>query len=397
MMGREELADFKRKHLEMEREIGEIGTGQFSSIIRLAMALNELMEGIEEVQEQEKKLRDPHVNERIRIMKKGIKLGKNVKYFEDNVVIEFSQGNIQEKTGKKFVEVTKAIRKSKMPVARKDFGHFQEMLDLHKAYEESMEKMKNEERALRKEMHQTESMLAGFAWLEQQSVDPEKVRRCQEWQESTAKLETLRQEYFTSLSLVPASELLGNEVLAESQFNEPWQKEKIKEIQEFFSKYPELGKYTASQICGLLSASEKKLSHLCPETSKFRGSIGENKQIFEALHSLGRTSFLEANPEDGATMDFYAKNIPGAGPLVEKLVELAPKKQECGAECQKQKEIDEKKKDLEGTSKEKLEAHLEETKSLLELLSAGPDALQPEKEEEKGESLFSRVASFFRK
>lgn len=396
MMGREEIADFKKKHFAMENEIGEIGTKQFPSIVKLAGMLKDLMDGIEGIQEKEKKLHDPHVSERIRIMKKGIKLAKNVKYFEDNVVIEFSQGNIQEKTGKKFVEITKLIKKNQMPMARKDFGHFQKMLDLHKAYEESREKMRTEEKILRKELHQAESTLAGIAWLEQQKIDLEKLRKYQEWQESALKLEKFRQDYLISLSARPAAELLENEFLAGSQFPSQSQKEKIRVIQEFFSRYPELKKYTAAQICGLFSASEKKLSHVCPETSRFRNSIVENKQIFETLHSLSRTDLLAINPDDSATMEFYSKNVPGAESPVAKLREIAPKKQECEAECQKQKKMDEKRKELEGVSREKLEAHLEETQFCIELLDSAPEGPQPEEKEEKKESLFSKVASFFR-
>lgn len=169
------------------------------------------------------------------------------------------------------------------------------------------------------------------------------------------------------------------------------------EINSFFSEYPEIGKHTPSQICELISASEKKLSYACPETSKFRKAIGENKQVFETLHSLGRTGFLEPNPQDESAMGVYSSEVPGAKSHVERLRLLAPHQKDFEAEFQKRKEADEKRKELEGHTREKLEASLSEAKSLLGLLHSEKDALPGKKQAKKEGSLFSMVASFFKK
>jgi len=380
-MNQEEIVKSKAHHYELEQRIEKIGKEQFPSVIRLSEALKELIEGIETIQEKEKTLHDPHVNVRIKMMKKGIKLGKNIKYFEDNIVLEFDQGNIPEETGKKFVAITKLIRKNKMWAAKQQFEYFQGLIDLSREYAKSSEALENEEKLLLKEQHNTQKLMQDFLWLEKQSVDEDKVRKYEQWGQIIKKLETLRRTYITSLSSKASRELLGDAYLSGDQFSEDGGK--IKEIQAFFAEYPELGKYTAAQICALFGASEKKLSHVCAETSKFRASIAENKQIFEKLHALDRTSFLSITSGDAPTMEFYSNNIPGAAEAVEQLKTLSSQNQENEAEYQKHKEIEKKKQELSGYSKEQLEAQLQEINSSIKLLHSNPETAAPSEKREK--------------
>ncbi|MFP3950172.1 MAG: hypothetical protein ACLFUZ_03730 [Candidatus Micrarchaeia archaeon] len=393
MVSREEIAEFRKKHFEMERRIDEIGRGQFPTVIRLSEALKDILDGIDTVKQKEQAMHDPHINKRIKLAKRGIKLGKSLKYFEDNIVLEFDKGNLTKETGRRFAEITKHLRKNREWAAKKEFDYFEELMALHQQHRESREKIQSARKELERDRHKAKNLLKILSWVEKQEVDKEKAGKHLQWQESISKLRELRHEHLVELSTKPVGELLENEKLVADQFS--GQEEQLEEIRGFFSEYPELGEYKAAEICKLFSASEKKLSHICPETSRFRNSIAKNRKIFETLHSLGSTSYLEPDPENEATMEFYSKNIAGAEGPVKKLRFLAPGRKQYEAAYRKQKKLEEKKKELEGQSREKLEAKLEELNACTELLNAPPEEPRQEKEE-KQESLISKISSFFK-
>ena len=393
MVSREEISELRQKHFEMERRIAETGTEQFPTIIRLSEALKDILDGIDTVKQKEQAMNDPHINKRIKLAKKGIKLGKSLKYFEDNIVLEFDQGNLTEETGRRFAEITKHLKKNREWAAKKEFAYFEELMALSQQHQESGERMENARKELEKARHRAEGLLETLSWLEKQEVDLEKAGKHLQWQESISRLRELRHEHLVGLSTKPAKELLADEKLVSGQF--PGKEAQLEEIRKFFSEYPELGKYKAAEICKLFSASEKKLSHICPETSRFRNSIAKNRRIFETLHSLESTSYLEPDPENEAILEFYSKNIAGAEEPVKKLRLLAPGRKQNEAAYRKQEKIEEKKKELEGESREMLREKLEEINACTELLNSPPEE-PPQEKEEVQESLLSKISSFFK-
>jgi hypothetical protein len=208
--------------------------------------------------------------------------------------------------------------------------------------------------------------------------------------DNLGKLEKIRAEYLSSLTSEPITALLRDADSMRDYLPGFPGKEKIDEIEGFFSDYPELGKYKAGQICEMFSFSEKRISHLCPETTRFKKIIIGNKKLFETLSALERSSFLAADDGNEKALDFFAEKVEGAKDVVAQIRLLRKGKLSCRDEYEKKKNYEERKKELSKYSKASLEKELEETKSLLELLHSAPE----EKEESKG--LLSTISSFFK-
>ena len=137
MMNKEKISEFKKIHYSLEKRIEK--TQHNSALIQLSEVLKELMESIESTHEKEKNLKNPDISTKIKIVKKGVRLSKKLEYFEGDVVKEFENGNISEGIGKKFISITTLIKDNKMTVAKKEFEHFQKLVDLSKEYDLGIE------------------------------------------------------------------------------------------------------------------------------------------------------------------------------------------------------------------------------------------------------------------
>jgi hypothetical protein len=161
-------------------------------------------------------------------------------------------------------------------------------------------------------------------------------------------------------------------------------------LRKFFSDYPALGGYGTDQLCELFGYSEKKLSHICPETTRFKRIVMGNKGFFEALRYSKGTDVLLPTDEDERILDFYEEHVDGAKEAVGQIRALGKERDSCKEEYEKSRLIEEKKRELSDYSEEGLEAEIKETESLLELLHSKQE---PAKEEKGG--FFSRLRSFF--
>jgi len=247
-------------------------------------------------------------------------------------------------------------------------------------------------KTLEKEKLRIKNLLTEMSELEKETVDAEKVRNHEEFSESLKKLEGIRRNYLNSLVSKPVLELLDNLERHPMKDNFHSSPEKEAELKKFFLDYPDFGKYDAKQLCEISEYSEKKLSHICPETSRFRKLVLGNREFFNSINTLEQTSFLEVNENNENAMGFYAKNLDAKN-IVEKILLLKKDKHSYREEYERDRKIKERKKELEKYSRKELEKELNDIESLIGLLHS--DSIPESKEEHAGESLFSRIKSFF--
>ncbi len=389
MMSKEDISEFKRAHHVLEKRIDEIDRNQLSAIVKLSEQLKEILDDIEAVLERDKSLWNPDISTKIKLAKRGAKVGKRLKYFEDDIIKEFDKGNLSKENGRKFSSITKQIKAKKLPLAKKEFEDLWKIVELSKTYELSKDEFESKGNMLEKEKFRVKSVLAEISRLERQTFDSEKVRKYNELLKNLENLEKIRVAYLFSLTSDPITELLGNiDNLGDHIYMFP-EKENIADILNFFSEYPALGKYNASQICEMFTFSEKKISHICPETSRFKKIILANRNLFETLNGLELTNFLAVDDENEKVLDFFAEKIEGARSVVERIMVLRKEKLSCKDEYERKKEVEGRKNELSKYSKDDLEKELKEIELLLEFLYSAP-----EEKEENG--LFSKISSFFK-
>ncbi|MCX6776989.1 MAG: hypothetical protein NTY73_03420 [Candidatus Micrarchaeota archaeon] len=370
MLSAEEILELKREHHSLEKRMEKIEKNQLSAIVRLSERLKELMADIESIREKGKNMWNPDLNTRIKLSKKGVKVYKELNYFVIEVASEFEKGNIPEDAGKRFMSVAKLIRDNRMEPAKKEFEYFGEIIELSKRYEKTEEEMKERDRILKREQARIEAILAEMSELERETVDLGKVLSYENLSKNLEKLEKLRETYIHSLLSEPVIELLGD--IEKYSLRDYCQalprKEEMAELKEFFSEYPAFGKCNVSQLCEFFGYSEKKLSHICPETSRFIRLVVGNKNLFETILSLGKTAFLAVDDENEKVMDFYAERIEGAQGIVEQIRQLRKEKYSYKEEYEKSKKIEKRKEELSKYSKTGLGAELRDIGHLLELL-----------------------------
>ncbi|NYZ76026.1 hypothetical protein H0N98_02135 [Candidatus Micrarchaeota archaeon] len=370
MLSAEEICELKRIHHSLEKRMEKIEKNQLSAIVKLSERLKELMADIESMREKEKNMWNPDLNTRIKISKKGIKLSKELNYFVMEVASEFEKSNIPEDAGKRFMSVAKLIKDNRMDPAKKEFEYFEEIIELSKRYEKTEEEMKEKDRILKREQVRIEKILAEMSELEKETVDLGKILSYENLLKNLEKLEKLRETYIHSLLSEPVVELL--EDIEKYSLKDYCQalpgKEEMAELKEFFSEYPAFGKCNVNQLCEFFEYSEKKLSHICPETSRFRRLVVGNKNLFETILSLEKTTFLAVDDENEKVMDFYAEMIEGAQEIVEQIRQLRKEKYSYREEYEKNKKIEKRKEELSKYSKKELEAELRDIEHLLELL-----------------------------
>jgi hypothetical protein len=257
-----------------------------------------------------------------------------------------------------------------MDPAKKEFEYFGEIIELSKRYEKAEEEMKEKDRILKREQVRIEKILTEMSELEKETFDLGKVLSYENLLKNLEKLEKLREIYIHSLLSEPVAGLL--EDIEEYSLKDYHQalpgKGETAELKEFLSEYPAFGKCDVNQLCEFFEYSEKKLSHICPETSRFRRLVVGNKNLFETILSLEKTSFLAVDDENEKVMDFYAERIEGAQEIVEQTRQLRKEKYSCREEYEKNKKIEKRKEELSKYSKNGLEAELRDTEHLLELL-----------------------------
>jgi hypothetical protein len=392
MVSREELSGLREKHSGLERRMEEVGMKQLPATLRLASALKELIGEVEATQEREQDPRNQVLHAKIKVVKYGIKLSKKLNYFEEEIVREFDRGNLTKGMGRKFVSITKHVKEHKMHAAKEEFRYFQEIIDLNQEYMDSASEIRGHARALRARRREIKNMLEALSWMEAHSPDPQKLRKYGELHESLKELGRLRAGYINSLCSRPVAELLEDASVRD--FLPPLSREESAELKKFFSDYPAIGKPGAIGICGMLGFSEKKISHLCPETSRFRKLVLGNKGWFEAVRTLEQSGFLALGGENEKMLDFYAENVPGAAKAAARAGLLGRERESLAEEYEKSREIGQKRKELSGRTREGLEAELEEASSLLGFLESKPAGEKQAKRETPG--LLSRFTSFFK-
>jgi hypothetical protein len=396
----EEIMELKKTCHSLEKKMEKTGKGGCSSTIELSKMLQGLMADIELTQEKEKKMWNPAAITRLKLAKKGIKLGKELNYFEMWIAAELEKGAIPEDAGKRFRSISKLIKRGKMPAAKEEFKYFEGIIELGKAHETAKEKLKEHEKALRKEQIRIEKLLAEISSLESETIDQEKVRNYTALLENLEKLREARAAHIRSMLSKPVAELLRDaEQCSLGDYCQPFPgKQEMAGLRQFFSEYPAFESCNIGQFCEFFGYSEKKLSHICPEVSKFKKTVVKNRNFFEALHSLEQTSFLAVDDEDEKAMDECAKRIEGAAGLIARIKELARQKHSNREEYEKSIRIEKRKKELSGHSAADLKAQLAETRRLLELLHS---PLLPDGDAEETDcgktGLLSGFGSFLKK
>ncbi len=368
MLTEKDILELKREHHSLEKRIENIEKSQLSTIVKFSEQLKKLMADIESVREKEKNLWNPDINTRIKISKKGAGLYKELDYFEIGVAGEFEKGNISEDAGKRFMSIGRLVKDNKVNPAKKEFEYFEEIIELGKRYERIMEEIKEKDRTLKREQLRIEKILADMSELEKETLDLEKMHRYEELLKKLEKLEEVRREFIHALISKPVVELLEDVEKYSLRDYYPFPgREETAELKKFFSQYPLFGKCNAGQLCEFFGYSEKKLSHICPETSRFRRILTEKKSLFETVCSFEKTSFLAVDDENEKIMDFYS-GIEGAKEIVEQIRELRKEKYSYREEYEKKKRIEERKEELSKYSKNELEKELRGIKHLIELL-----------------------------
>lgn len=377
MLSTEEIDSLKREYNSLERRIGSIREGQRPTVLRLSERLKALMAEIESTIEKEKSMWNPAIITRMKIAKKGFELSKEVGYFEAEVAREFEMGNVPKDEGKRFLQITKHVKAGKMEAAKSEFRYFEDYMELSRSYERAAEDMKERERELRREQARIEKILAGMEETEKESVDAEKVRRYEELQADLERLRASREEYLHSLLSMPVMELLGEiEKHARNGYYQDFPaKEEVSQLKRFFMEYPAFAGCNAAQLCEFFGYSEKKLSHVCPETTRFRKVVMGNRNLFETLSMLHHTAFLAVDDSDEKVLDFFAQNTKDGQGIVGRIRELKKEKRAYKEEYERSRQIERRKAELSKYSKTALEKELKDTGHLLERLrSTAPAA-----------------------
>jgi hypothetical protein len=390
MNSADEISELKKGLSILKHKMEKIGESQRPAVIRLSNQLKEIIEGIESVQENEKNITNTAMSIRMRLAKKAMLLGKGLRHFEMDVQSEFEKDLLSEDSGDRFMSILKLIRENKMQLAKEGMAYFEEIVAINTEYETAEEEIRKKDRVLRKEQFRIQKALEEMAQLEKEKIDIEKVRRHEELLKSLEKLGALRAQYIQSLVSKPVAELLGETEFPplREYYGELLENGGINQLRQFLSDYPDFGKCNAIQIREFFDCSEKKVSHICPETSRFKKIILGNRGLFEAIGSLEQTSFLAVDDNNEESLDFYAKNINGAQEIVENIRQMKTEKDSYREEYEKSRVLDKRREELGKYSKSDLENELKELGSLLELLHS-ESAPEEKKEEKRG--LFNEI------
>jgi hypothetical protein len=396
MISAEEIKELKKARRALEERMAEkLDKSKCDSVVYLSGWMKDIIDGIQSVQDKEKALSNLAMSPRIKLGKKAMVLGKELIRFEMGLVGEFNSQNISEDLEKRFISIIRLIRDNKLQGANDGMKYFEEIAALDRECGAIDERVKREDHVLAREQLKIENLLKEMAGLERETVDLEKVRRHKELLESLEKLKRLREAYIQSLLSRPVAELLGKtEFQPLKECCGIFQEEgEMAQLRQFFSDYPVFGKCSASQICGFFDCSEKKLSHVCPEISRFKKAVLGNRSLFESIRSLDQTAFLAVDDENEKALDFYARNVKGAQEAVERIRQLKKESGTDRAEYEKSKLMEKRREELAKYSKTELENELKTIKSLLEALHS--EVI--EGNADKGKGLLSEISGFIKR
>jgi hypothetical protein len=370
MPSADESSKLKAARYDLGKRIDAIGKEQFPEIVKLSVQLKELIEDIESTQEKEKGLYNPAIITRMRIAKKGFKLSKEISHFEMEVARGFEGNRVTKDAGKRFISIAKLMKENKMAQAKIEFRHFEDIIGLQKRCEKADADIHEMREGLRKERTRMKLLQEEMSVLEKEVVDQEKVRRYWELASAKEELVGIRERYIESLVSLPVAEMLGRIGSLRERLPRFPDESAITELKKFFSDYPELGSMDAWQLCACFDYNDKKLSHICPETTRFRKTVVENRAFFETMRDLKQTTSLAADIEDEDALVFFSKKAEVARRIVERIRELKKDKLSDREEYEKSERIRKRKEELSGISKEALEADLEANGRLLKILDS---------------------------
>jgi len=381
----EEIAGLKARLCGTERRIGaeSIGADLLPAIVALSERLKEMVEDIESTQETGRTMSNTALSVRFRLAKRAMVLGKGLRHFEDDVYREFEAGRIPEPIGDRFIEILKLIKENKMDIAKQEMGYFDGIISLDREYRSAKDEMERKDRSLKRDKVKLENLLEEKSQLEKDRIDDEKADRYGRLLENVGKLKRLRGQYISSLISKPVAALLAEkemDLLKNFGILFP-EGTDISELKRFLSDYPVFGECNAGQVCGFFDYSEGKLSHICPETSRFRKVILGNRALFEAISSLERTGLLAISEDDETVLEFYSQNVDGARETVDSIRKLGKDRMGDRAEYEKRESMERRREELAKHSKEDLEKEIKEMDRLLELLHSEAPA---KKEESRG-------------
>jgi hypothetical protein len=373
MLSEEEIRELIRTHRDLEGRLERFGTAQRPATVRLSKQLKLLMAEIESMQEKEKNTWNPAASTRVRMAKRAVELSKDLVYFERWAGSEFDKGNLSKDVAKRLVLVASLARSGKMQEAKKEFGYFEEIIELNDRHEKAGEELGEGGKELRREKHRMEIVLSEISDLENDSVDQEKVRKHLELMKSLENLRKAREAYLHSLISKPVTDLLAEmEVQSLKDYCPSFpSEEELANLMKFFHDYPSFGRFDVGQLCECFGYSEKKLSHICPETTRFRKLVAGNAVFFEAIRSLGQTGFLAVEGGDAKTLDFYARMGEIERKCVEEIRRLGKERRSYEEEYERSRQHEKRREELSRYSKGELEAELKSVGRLIELLDSG--------------------------
>ena len=391
MITEKEIINLKKDRHELERKIEDIGDKQFPTVVKLSEELDELLDLIDTMRERGKQMENADISPRIKMMKKGVKISKELGAFEANVGTEFEAGRISAEVGKKFIEIIKLIKSNKPDIVEKEFEPFSEVIEINKKYEQVNGELEGVEKVITREQNRINHILDEIKELQNEIIDIEKVKRYAQLTEDMGKLDNSRKKILHEIVAQPIIELityLESNLLVKYVPNYP-KEDQMKEIKKFLSENSELGKKNANLFCEVFGYSDKKLTHICPDITGFKKIVLSNKQFFERLGSLDESEFLSFDEENEKMVNFYIDRINGSKDIIER-IKIQKSKRKDREEYERSKDIQKKKEELSEHSNEKLKKELKEMEILLVILHSEL------KKEEKKEGLISRIISLFK-
>jgi hypothetical protein len=380
----EDIRSLKKELREIERGLGGLQGERLAAVVALSERMKGLLGEIEEVKEKEKSSWNPAFSTRVKMARKGYRLSKALHNLRAEVASEFEKGDITEDAGKRFISIINLWEDSKKEEAKREFRHFEKLLEMGRRQAETSGRLDAIGKGLRRERAKAEGLLGEISAMKGERIDEGKVSRYKELQGELRKLEGLRKEYISSLASKPVMVSLGELGRLQEHFTDFPPEAERAQLAEFLSRYPGFRDASAERLCEYLSYSDKKLSHVCPETTLFRRLVGGQRRFIEALADAGASTILSV--DDEKALDFLAAEAGGDG-IVRRIRLLREDEAACKEEFEKAGRVERMRKDLSGHSKSALEAEIAELDRLLKLLEDGPET------EETG--LLAKISSLF--
>lgn len=366
MISIEEIRKLKKIHKELEEKADVIEKKYHEIFVVFSDALEKHIENIEEVMNKDKNMKNPAAATKMKLAKRGMKLFKDVEYFQGWIDQEFRKENIDKETGLKFIAVTLLLKDGDIKGAREKFNEIKNTTTIIQNYKKSKEELEKIEKIIKRDQAKAKKILEEIKEIEKETVDEEKIRVYLEHLHNLEKMKNARKENLKNIISKPVIDILKEvEETHAEKYPNLFPRERIIEIKEFISQNPKLTTYKISQFHELFNLSEKKLAHICPEVTMFKKIILENKKLFETINNLEQTEFLEIRLEfeDDGHIEEY----------------------------EKKKKIEERKKELQTYSENGLKKEIMESEELLKEIYTDDEIKQ-----KKEEGLLSQIASFFK-